>query len=108
VLNLLHRHHLVEALSAQTGDDPVHPKRAESPAEPPGAAAQALRAANLPMWLQFLSRCVLEGAALTALATGQADQDGDILLEYLDAVRETLIADMNNQEILAQLPAGRG
>lgn len=31
----------------------------------------------------------------------RVDQDGDILLEVSDAVRETLIADMDNQEIMA-------
>ena len=35
------------------------------------------------------------------LAAGQAERDGDILLEVSDAVRETLIADMDDHELLA-------
>tara|TARA_R110000796_G_scaffold185697_1_gene302560 strand:+ start:10173 stop:11609 length:1437 start_codon:yes stop_codon:yes gene_type:complete len=99
VLNLLHRHHLVEAL-APTGDEPRTPEeelRVQQSLLELQRKLEELHPADVAFILESLP---LE-ERLTVWQLVKADQDGDILLEVSDAVRETLIADMNNQEILA-------
>ncbi|TWI53546.1 magnesium transporter [Pseudomonas duriflava] len=54
-----------------------------------------------PADIAFILEALPLEERLTIWSLVQTEQDGDILLEVSDAVRETLIADMDDQEILA-------
>ena len=73
------------------------------------ASEQARLLSGLQQWLAELHSAdiahILEGLPLEERLTlwqlVQSESDGDILLEVSDAVRETLLADMDQHEILA-------
>lgn len=102
VIELLHRHNrLVEELDDQARQDP----------ELLAGIDQAHRAnlIELQRKLEVLHSAdvahILEALPLddrlTVWQLVKSDRDGDILLEVSDAVRETLIADMDDHELLA-------
>lgn len=100
VVELLNRHRLVESLThRQEGhhqelvEDLVHRQNLVELQR----KLEELHSADIAHILEALP---LEDR-LTVWQLVKADRDGDILLEVSDAVRETLLADMDDHEILA-------
>lgn len=98
VVELLERYDLaVEAREAQDLG-PV------SPADIPEEGLEELRARLdelHPADVAFILEALPREDRLTVWGLVKTERDGEILLEVSDAVRETLIADMDDQEILA-------
>ncbi|ALZ86887.1 magnesium transporter [Pseudomonas oryzihabitans] len=98
VVELLERYDLaVEAREGQDRD-PV------SPADIPQEGLEELRARLdelHPADVAFILEALPQEDRLTVWGLVKTERDGEILLEVSDAVRETLIADMDDQEILA-------
>ncbi|MDR6236032.1 magnesium transporter [Pseudomonas oryzihabitans] len=98
VVELLERYDLaVEAREAQDLG-PV------SPADIPEEGLEELRARLdelHPADVAFILEALPQEDRLTVWGLVKTERDGEILLEVSDAVRETLIADMDDQEILA-------
>lgn len=100
VIELLHRHRLVEDLThRQEGE---HQELVESLVHRQNLAElqrklDALHPADVAHILEALPL----DDRLTVWQLVKAERDGDILLEVSDAVRETLIADMDDHELLA-------
>jgi len=100
VVELLHRHKLVEDLTHRQ-EGPNH-DRVESLVRRQNLVElqrrlEELHSADVAHILEALPL----GDRLTVWKLVKADRDGDILLEVSDAVRETLLADMEDYEILA-------
>ena len=98
VVELLERYDL--AVEAREGQDrgPV------SPADIPQEGREELRARLdelHPADVAFILEALPQEDRLTVWGLVKTERDGEILLEVSDAVRETLIADMDDQEILA-------
>ncbi|WCE10880.1 magnesium transporter [Pseudomonas sp. JBR1] len=98
VVELLERYDL--AVEAREGQDrgPV------SPADIPQEGLEELRARLdelHPADVAFILEALPQEDRLTVWGLVKTERDGEILLEVSDAVRETLIADMDDQEILA-------
>ncbi|MEO5811407.1 MAG: magnesium transporter [Rhodanobacter sp.] len=93
VLRLREQLEAVTALfAARTGDALL----------PPAQAALRAQLADLhPADIAFILEALPLEERLAAWQLVKADDDGDILLEASDAVRESLIADMDHHEILA-------
>jgi magnesium transporter len=83
----------IAGLLHQHGDDPL----------PASAQAELRRQLDElhPADIAFILESLPLDDRLAAWQLVRADRDGDILLEVSDAVRESLIADMDRQEILA-------
>lgn len=100
VIELLHRHRLVEKLAQRPeipdGDDAEDPEFRQS-LEELQQKLDELHPADIAYILEALP--LDERLAIWQLV--RSDRDGDILLEVSDAVRETLIADMEDHELLA-------
>ncbi|MTZ12338.1 magnesium transporter [Stutzerimonas degradans] len=100
VIELLHRHRLVEDLThRQEGE---HQELVENLVHRQNLAElqrklDALHPADVAHILEALPL----DDRLTVWQLVKAERDGDILLEVSDAVRETLIADMDDHELLA-------
>jgi magnesium transporter len=100
VIELLHRHKLVENLAQR--QEGQHQDRVESLVHRQNLAElqhklDELHSADVAHILEALPL----GDRLTVWQLVKAERDGDILLEVSDAVRESLIADMDDHEILA-------
>ena len=100
VVDLLQRQRLLEEQVARQADDP------------PAQVADLLRRQNRlelqrrldelhPADIAHILEALPLEDRLSVWQLVKAERDGDILLEVSDAVRETLIADMDDQEILA-------
>ena len=100
VVELLHRHRLVEDLTHR--QEGQHHDRVESLVHRQNLAElqrklDELHSADVAHILEALPL----GDRLTVWQLVKVERDGDILLEVSDAVRETLLADMDDHEILA-------
>ncbi|MFZ3153328.1 magnesium transporter [Pseudomonas sp.] len=100
VVELLHRHKLVEDLTHR--QEGQHHDRVENLVHRQNLAElqrklDELHSADVAHILEALPL----GDRLTVWQLVKVERDGDILLEVSDAVRETLLADMDDHEILA-------
>ena len=100
VVELLHRHKLVEDLTHR--QEGQHHDRVESLVHRQNLAElqrklDELHSADVAHILEALPL----DDRLTVWQLVKVERDGDILLEVSDAVRETLLADMDDREILA-------
>jgi len=97
VLELLHRHDLAEVLAQQHGGEAL-----TDPAQINDLAQLQLRLDELhPADVAHILEALPLDERLAVWQLVKTERDGDILLEVSDAVRETLIADMDDQELLA-------
>ena len=100
VIELLHRHKLVEDLTHR--QDGQHPDRVENLVHRQNLAELQRKLDDLhPADIAHILEALPLDERLTVWQLVKAERDGDILLEVSDAVRETLIADMDDHEILA-------
>lgn len=100
VVELLHRHRLVEDLAHR--QDGPHQELVEQLVHRQNLAELQRRLDDLhPADIAHILEALPLEERLTVWQLVRADRDGDILLEVSDAVRETLIADMDDHEILA-------
>ena len=102
VVELLHRHRLVEDLAHRQGQEGQHQDLVENLVHRQNLVElqrklEALHPADIAHILEALPL----DDRLTVWQLVKSDRDGDILLEVSDAVRETLIADMDDHELLA-------
>jgi magnesium transporter len=100
VVELLHRHKVVEDLTHR--QEGQHHDRVENLVHRQNLAElqrklDELHSADVAHILEALPL----GDRLTVWQLVKVERDGDILLEVSDAVRETLLADMDDHEILA-------
>ncbi len=100
VVELLHRHKLVESLAhRQEGE---HQERVENLVQRQNLVELQRKLDDLhPADIAHILEALPLDERLTVWQLVKAERDGDILLEVSDAVRETLIADMDDHEILA-------
>ena len=100
VVDLLHRHRLVEKLAyrqyASEQGIPDDPLLRQNVSE----LQQKLDELH-PADIAYILEALPLDERLTVWQLVKAERDGDILLEVSDAVRETLIADMEDHELLA-------
>lgn len=100
VLELLQRHRLIEESVAQ--QDSAHQDRVEALVQQQHLAELQQTLAELhPADIAYILEAVPLEDRLTIWQLVSVESDGDILLEVSDAVRETLIADMDDTEIIA-------
>ncbi|MFV9685150.1 magnesium transporter [Pseudomonas sp. NY15367] len=100
VIELLHRHKLVEDLTHR--QEGQHHDRVESLVHRQNLAELQRKLEDLhPADIAHILEALPLDERLTVWQLVKAERDGDILLEVSDAVRETLIADMDDHEILA-------
>ncbi|MCH2339734.1 magnesium transporter [Pseudomonas sp. NPDC047963] len=102
VVELLHRHRIVEDLAHRQGQEGQHQDLVENLVHRQNLVElqrklEALHPADIAHILEALPL----DDRLTVWQLVKSDRDGDILLEVSDAVRETLIADMDDHELLA-------
>ncbi|MCQ4311832.1 magnesium transporter [Pseudomonas stutzeri] len=102
VVELLHRHKIVEDLAHRQGQEGQHQELVENLVHRQNLVElqrklEALHPADIAHILEALPL----DDRLTVWQLVKSDRDGDILLEVSDAVRETLIADMDDHELLA-------
>jgi magnesium transporter len=102
VVELLHRHRIVEDLAYRQGQEGQHREMVENLVHRQNLVElqrklEALHPADIAHILEALPL----DDRLTVWQLVKSDRDGDILLEVSDAVRETLIADMDDHELLA-------
>lgn len=98
VVELLERYDL----AVEARED--HDRAPVSPADIPVEGLEELRARLdelHPADVAFILEALPREDRLTVWGLVKTERDGEILLEVSDAVRETLIADMDDQEILA-------
>ncbi|EXF42626.1 magnesium transporter [Pseudomonas sp. BAY1663] len=100
VIELLHRHKLIEDASQRQDDQP--PEFAEDFDQRQNLAELQRKLDELhPADVAHILEALPLDERLTVWQLVKAERDGDILLEVSDAVRETLIADMDDHELLA-------
>ena len=100
VVELLHRHKLVEDLTHR--QEGQHHDRVESLVHRQNLAELQRKLDDVhPADIAHILEALPLDDRLTVWQLVKAERDGDILLEVSDAVRETLIADMDDHEILA-------
>ena len=100
VLELLQRHRLIEESVAQQGSD--HQERVDALVQQQHLAELQQKLADLhPADIAYILEALPLEDRLAIWQLVRAESDGDILLEVSDSVRETLIADMDEQEIIA-------
>lgn len=100
VIELLHRHKLVEGLTHR--QEGQHQDLVESLVHRQNLAELQRKLDDLhPADIAHILEALPLDDRLTVWQLVKAERDGDILLEVSDAVRETLIADMDDHEILA-------
>ncbi len=102
VIELLQRHRIVEDLTHRQSQDGQHQDVVENLVHRQNLVElqrklEALHPADIAHILEALPL----DDRLTVWQLVKSDRDGDILLEVSDAVRETLIADMDDHELLA-------
>ena len=98
VVELLERYDL----AVEARED--HDRAPVAPADIPEEGLEELRARLdelHPADVAFILEALPQEDRLTVWGLVKTERDGEILLEVSDAVRETLIADMDDQEILA-------
>ncbi|TBW01814.1 magnesium transporter [Azotobacter chroococcum] len=100
VVELLHRHKLVENLThRQLG---AHHDLVEDLVHRQNLAELQRKLDELhPADIAYILEALPLGDRLSVWQLVKAERDGDILLEVSDAVRETLIADMDDHELIA-------
>lgn len=100
VVELLHRQRLLDELVLREEGEP--PLAVEDPALRQNLLELQQRLDELhPADIAHILEALPLDERLTVWQLVKAERDGDILLEVSDAVRETLIADMDDHEILA-------
>lgn len=100
VVELLHRHKLVEGLTQR--QEGHHQNRVEQLVHRQHLVELQAKLDELhPADVAHLLEALPLEDRLMVWQLVKAERDGDILLEVSDAVRETLIADMDDQELLA-------
>ncbi|MCW1937667.1 MULTISPECIES: magnesium transporter [Pseudomonas] len=100
VIELLHRHKLVEDLTHR--QEGQHHDRVENLVHRQNLVELQRKLEDLhPADIAHILEALPLDERLTVWQLVKAERDGDILLEVSDAVRETLIADMDDHEILA-------
>ena len=100
VLELLQRHRLIEGAVARQGSE--HQGRVDELVQQQHLAELQQTLSELhPADIAYILEALPLEDRLTIWQLVRAESDGDILLEVSDAVRETLIADMDVQEIIA-------
>ncbi|AVO54946.1 magnesium transporter [Ectopseudomonas mendocina] len=100
VVELLHRHKLVEDLTHR--QEGQHHDRVENLVHRQNLAELQRKLEDLhPADIAHILEALPLDERLTVWQLVKAERDGDILLEVSDSVRETLIADMDDHEILA-------
>ncbi|MGG2397294.1 magnesium transporter [Pseudomonas sp. SH1-B] len=100
VVELLHRHKLVEDLTHR--QEGQHQDRVESLVHRQNLVELQRKLEDVhPADIAHILEALPLEDRLTVWQLVKAERDGDILLEVSDAVRETLIADMDDHEILA-------
>ena len=100
ITELLNRHELAGAL-AHRGEAPDRPDAASAAADPYFAELQRLLDDLHPADIAAILEALPRDQRLVVWDRVKADRDGDILLEVSDAVRETLIAHMDEDELVA-------
>ena len=100
VVELLHRHRLVEDLAHR--QEGQHQERVENLVHRQNLVELQRKLEVLhPADVAHILEALPLDDRLTVWQLVKSEDDGDILLEVSDAVRETLIADMDDHEILA-------
>ena len=100
VVELLHRHRLVEDLAHR--QEGQHQERVEQLVHRQNLVELQRKLEVLhPADVAHILEALPLDDRLTVWQLVKSDRDGDILLEVSDAVRETLLADMDDHEILA-------
>ncbi|TRX73281.1 magnesium transporter [Pseudomonas mangiferae] len=100
VVELLHRHKLVEDLTHR--QEGHHQDRVENLVHRQNLVELQRKLDELhPADIAHILEALPLDDRLTVWQLVKAERDGDILLEVSDAVRETLIADMEDHELLA-------
>lgn len=100
VVELLHRHRLVEDLAHR--QEGQHQERVENLVHRQNLVELQRKLEVLhPADVAHILEALPLDDRLTVWQLVKSERDGDILLEVSDAVRETLIADMDDHEILA-------
>jgi magnesium transporter len=100
VVDLLHKHKLVEDLTHR--QEGQHNDRVENLVHRQNLAELQRKLDELhPADIAHILESLPLDDRLTVWQLVKAERDGDILLEVSDSVRETLIADMDDHEILA-------
>jgi len=100
VVELLHRHRLVEDLAHR--QEGPHQERVENLVHRQNLVELQRKLEVLhPADVAHILEALPLDDRLTVWQLVKSERDGDILLEVSDAVRETLIADMDDHEILA-------
>jgi magnesium transporter len=105
VVTLLHQHKQVEELAQkQASPEQAHTRRTleESGIHQQNFAALQAKLDELhPADVAYILESLPLEARLQVWELVKAERDGDILLEVSDAVRQTLIADMDSEELMA-------
>ncbi|MBD7979030.1 MULTISPECIES: magnesium transporter [Pseudomonas] len=100
VVDLLHRHRLVEDLTHR--QEGQHQDRVDDLVRRQNLAELQRKLDELhPADIAHILEALPLDERLTVWQLVKAERDGDILLEVSDAVRETLIADMDDHELIA-------
>ncbi len=100
VVDLLHRHRLVEDFTHR--QDGQHQDRVDDLVRRQNLAELQRKLDDLhPADIAHILEALPLDERLTVWQLVKAERDGDILLEVSDAVRETLIADMDDHELIA-------
>ncbi len=100
VIDLLHRHKVVEDLTHR--QEGHHQDRVEHLVHRQNLVELQRKLDELhPADIAYILEALPLDDRLTVWQLVKAERDGDILLEVSDAVRETLIADMDDHELLA-------
>ncbi|AHL75017.1 magnesium transporter [Stutzerimonas stutzeri] len=102
VVELLHRHKIVEDLAHRQSQDGQHQAVVENLVHRQNLVELQRKLEELhPADIAHILEALPLDDRLTVWQLVKSDRDGDILLEVSDAVRETLIADMDDHELLA-------
>ncbi|HHX04620.1 MAG TPA: magnesium transporter, partial [Pseudomonas sp.] len=100
VIELLQRHRLIEEQVARQDSD--NQERVEELVQQQHLAELQQKLTELhPADIAYILEALPLADRLTVWQLVRAESDGDILLEVSDSVRETLIADMDEHEIIA-------
>ncbi|MGK9064380.1 magnesium transporter [Stutzerimonas chloritidismutans] len=102
VVELLHRHKIVEDLAHRQSQEGQHQELVDQLVHRQNLVELQRRLEVLhPADIAHILEALPLDDRLTVWQLVKSERDGDILLEVSDAVRETLIADMDDHELLA-------
>lgn len=102
VVELLQRHRIVEDLAHRQSQDAQHRELVDNLVHRQNLVELQRKLEVLhPADIAHILEALPLDDRLTVWQLVKSDRDGDILLEVSDAVRETLIADMDDHELLA-------